>query len=75
VSSFFSIVLIIVFTDATSNVYISGYVMEACLVLACASAGFLVWNWSPAKIFMGDVGSVFLGYAFAILSLQACSPF
>jgi UDP-N-acetylmuramyl pentapeptide phosphotransferase/UDP-N-acetylglucosamine-1-phosphate transferase len=26
------------------------------------AAGFLVWNWSPAKIFMGDVGSVPLGY-------------
>ena len=24
--------------------------------------GFLIWNWSPAKIFMGDVGSVPLGY-------------
>jgi UDP-N-acetylmuramyl pentapeptide phosphotransferase/UDP-N-acetylglucosamine-1-phosphate transferase len=27
-----------------------------------ASLGFLVWNWSPAKIFLGDVGSVLLGY-------------
>ena len=27
-----------------------------------ASLGFLVWNWSPAKIFLGDVGSVPLGY-------------
>jgi UDP-N-acetylmuramyl pentapeptide phosphotransferase/UDP-N-acetylglucosamine-1-phosphate transferase len=26
------------------------------------AAGFLVWNWHPAKIFMGDVGSVPLGY-------------
>jgi Fuc2NAc and GlcNAc transferase len=29
------------------------------LVFACL--GFLVWNWPPAKIFMGDVGSGFLG--------------
>ncbi len=26
------------------------------------AAGFLVWNWHPAKIFMGDVGSVPVGY-------------
>ena len=39
--------------------------------LAGASAGFLYWNWSPAKIFMGDVGSYFLGGAFALLLLRA----
>jgi Fuc2NAc and GlcNAc transferase len=33
--------------------------------------GFLVWNWSPAKVFMGDVGSTFLGAVFAGLLLQA----
>ncbi len=38
-------------------------------LLAAASAGFLVHNWPPARIFMGDVGSAFLGYAFAILSV------
>ena len=32
------------------------------LVVAAASAGFLPWNWSPARIFLGDVGSVGLGY-------------
>ncbi|HEX7050658.1 MAG TPA: glycosyltransferase family 4 protein [Longimicrobiales bacterium] len=40
-------------------------------VLAAAGAGFLVWNWPPAKIFMGDVGSGFLGYAFGALALTA----
>ena len=33
--------------------------------------GFLFWNWSPAKVFMGDVGSTFLGALFAGLVLQA----
>jgi len=33
--------------------------------------GFLIWNWSPAKVFMGDVGSTFLGAVFAGLVLQA----
>ncbi|MGH8579195.1 MAG: MraY family glycosyltransferase [Gammaproteobacteria bacterium] len=39
-----------------------------CALLAAACAGFLVWNWCPAKIFMGDVGSYFLGYTFAVLA-------
>ena len=30
--------------------------------IAAASVGFLLWNWQPAKIFLGDVGSVPLGY-------------
>lgn len=33
--------------------------------------GFLIWNWSPARVFMGDVGSTFLGAVFAGLVLQA----
>ena len=35
--------------------------------------GFLLLNWSPAKVFMGDVGSTFLGAVFAALVLQATS--
>ena len=35
--------------------------------------GFLIWNWSPAKVIMGDVGSTFLGAVFAGLVLQASS--
>ena len=31
---------------------------------------FLIFNWSPAKVFMGDVGSTFLGGIFAGLNLQ-----
>ena len=37
--------------------------------LAVASFGFLVFNWPPARIFMGDVGSQFLGFAFAALGV------
>lgn len=40
------------------------------LVLAAASLGFLFHNWHPARIFMGDVASCFLGYLFAILPLM-----
>jgi Fuc2NAc and GlcNAc transferase len=41
------------------------------LLLAACSFGFLGHNWPPARIFMGDVGSAFLGYTFAILPLLA----
>lgn len=40
-------------------------------VIACAGLGFTIQNWQPAKIFMGDVGSAFLGYTFAVLPLLA----
>jgi UDP-N-acetylmuramyl pentapeptide phosphotransferase/UDP-N-acetylglucosamine-1-phosphate transferase len=36
---------------------------------AAATAGFLVFNWQPARVFMGDVGSGFLGCIFAGLPL------
>lgn len=36
-------------------------------VLATSSAGFLVFNWPPAKVFMGDVGSSFTGFLLAAL--------
>ncbi len=41
------------------------------LVLAMAVSGFLVWNFPPAKIFMGDAGSGFLGIVLAVMSLYA----
>ena len=41
--------------------------------LVGALLGFLLWNWSPAKVFMGDVGSTFLGAVFAGVVLQQTS--
>ena len=40
-----------------------------CLILAGATAGFLTQNFYPAKIFMGDSGSMFLGYMIAVLAV------
>lgn len=40
-------------------------------VLALAVAGFLVWNYPRARIFMGDVGSGYLGYLFGTLALAS----
>jgi len=39
------------------------------VALLAASAGFLVWNWAPARIFMGDVGSGFIGFSFGVIAL------
>lgn len=41
------------------------------LLLSMAVLGFLLWNFPPAKIFMGDAGSGFLGVILGVLSLQA----
>lgn len=39
-------------------------------VLAGACAGFLMWNWAPARIFLGDVGSYTIGYTFGMLAIM-----
>ena len=40
------------------------------LLIAAASLGFLCWNWHPAKLFLGDVGSIPLGFLLGWLLLQ-----
>lgn len=45
------------------------FVFWISFAIAASSLGFLFHNWSPAKIFMGDVASTFLGYTFAVLPL------
>jgi UDP-N-acetylmuramyl pentapeptide phosphotransferase/UDP-N-acetylglucosamine-1-phosphate transferase len=49
------------------------FVVALGLFLAAAAIGFLSFNWPPARIFMGDVGSAFLGYTFAVLPLLVSS--
>jgi Fuc2NAc and GlcNAc transferase len=41
------------------------------LCMAAEAAGFLGWNWPPARIFMGDVGSGFIGLMIGGMALQA----
>jgi UDP-N-acetylmuramyl pentapeptide phosphotransferase/UDP-N-acetylglucosamine-1-phosphate transferase len=41
------------------------------VLIACASAGFLVYNLPPASIFMGEVGCTFLGFSLAALPMLA----
>lgn len=41
--------------------------------IAVAALGFLIWNWHPARIFMGDVGSVPLGYLLGFLLIRVAT--
>jgi UDP-N-acetylmuramyl pentapeptide phosphotransferase/UDP-N-acetylglucosamine-1-phosphate transferase len=43
------------------------------VLIGCASLGFLAHNWHPARLFMGDVGSAFLGYSLAVLTVIAAA--
>lgn len=38
--------------------------------VAAACGGFLIWNFAPAKLFMGDAGSTLLGFSIAFLTLD-----
>jgi len=57
----------IAFQQKSVFVYVSSYVLLA------GAAGFLVFNFPPARIFMGDVGSAFLGFTFATLAVIGAS--
>lgn len=54
---------------------IGGHTLEGWIVLALGSAvaGFLIWNFPPAKIFMGDAGSGFIGVTVGYLALEGSS--
>ena len=57
-----------------TGVLLAGFDPVAALLAAAvvgATAGFLRFNWSPASVFLGDVGSYFLGYTLAALPLLA----
>lgn len=47
----------------------NGYVIVMGALLLASTLGFLVFNFHPAKIFMGDTGALFLGYMISVLSL------
>ena len=53
----------------------SGGLAWVAWMLAAVSIGFLFWNWSPAKIFMGDVGSGFLGFILASLAIAGAREY
>ena len=41
------------------------------LCMTSSTIGFLYWNWAPAKIFMGDVGSCSIGFFFGLITLYS----
>jgi Fuc2NAc and GlcNAc transferase len=41
------------------------------LIAGAACLGFLPWNWPPARIFMGDIGSGYLGYVIAVIAIHS----
>ncbi|WP_066315162.1 glycosyltransferase family 4 protein [Bacillus sp. FJAT-29814] len=51
--------------------YMTGnpYVTVIALIAAFSTLGFLIYNFHPAKIFMGDTGALFLGFLISVLSL------
>jgi Fuc2NAc and GlcNAc transferase len=57
--------------------YISGatYLALLCLILSASSYGFVLRNWRPAQIFMGDVGSITLGAFFGTLIIIGVSRY
>ncbi|RJR31334.1 undecaprenyl/decaprenyl-phosphate alpha-N-acetylglucosaminyl 1-phosphate transferase [Candidatus Parcubacteria bacterium] len=64
--------LIVFFVSLSWDVSYSGTSFMS-LILAGACLGFLVFNWHPAKIFLGEGGSVLTGYLLAVLSVLSGS--
>ena len=61
-------------SSVMSSIYFSLNLNDTAMILfylAMCMTGFLFWNFPKAKIFMGDVGSCFLGFLFGGLSLSA----
>lgn len=55
--------LMLLFTSSPSGM------AATALALGAACLGFLIWNWPPAKIFMGDIGSGYLGFVIGVLAV------
>jgi UDP-GlcNAc:undecaprenyl-phosphate/decaprenyl-phosphate GlcNAc-1-phosphate transferase len=55
---------------ALGGILAEPFVFVLGLLIASSSMGFLMYNWPPARIFMGDVGSAFLGFTLAVLPLM-----
>jgi len=61
-----SAALILIIMDVQNQPLWLGLIVAACL-------GFLVWNWPPARIFMGDAASGFLGFVLGVFMMIAAS--
>lgn len=60
---------LIIFLFTTTTQYYQPDIALASLVFAAACCGFLIFNWHPAKIFLGEGGSLLLGYILGVLAI------
>lgn len=59
----------IIFLFTTSDQYYQGDIALASIILCAACVGFLVFNWHPASIFLGEGGSLLLGFILGVLAI------
>lgn len=69
VSGITAIGAFIIFLFTISDKYYQGDIAVASIILSGACLGFLILNWHPAKIFLGEGGSVFLGFSLGVLAI------
>lgn len=69
VSGIISIGGFIIFLFTLTTRYYQPDIAFAAILLCGATLGFLVWNWHPAKIFLGEGGSLLLGYILGVLAI------
>lgn len=62
-------IIVLVTISLTSLTYGRTDISSLSLLLAGAISGFLVYNFHPASIFLGDCGALFIGYMIAVISL------
>ncbi len=67
-SSSVSLVILLFFTFIGFEYHDTLIIILSTFTMATIS-GFLVWNWNPAKIFMGDSGSLTLGFIIGVISM------
>lgn len=53
----------------TVQLHLGGLDVMLCTIMIGSTLGFLVYNFNPASIFMGDTGSMFLGYMISVIAL------
>jgi UDP-GlcNAc:undecaprenyl-phosphate/decaprenyl-phosphate GlcNAc-1-phosphate transferase len=69
VSGITAIGSLVIFLFTMTTRYYQPDIGLAALALGGACLGFLVFNWHPAKVFLGEGGSLFLGYALGVLAI------
>jgi UDP-GlcNAc:undecaprenyl-phosphate GlcNAc-1-phosphate transferase len=66
---------VIIFLFTITERYFQPDIALASAVLAAACFGFLIFNWHPAKIFLGEGASLFLGFALGVLAIISGGKF